>query len=279
MTSAERVEHLVAVFRRVHRALHSFHGVRYIDVGYRFRDDRRTRSLALRLFVESKRGKTKALRLAPPSIEGAPVDVIQCKVIPHAAEQDDFVGGSFISEKGQGPGGGTMGAAFLADAGSRMVALTARHVCPDVGTTVLLGRQNPEQIGTVSALNFDLGASVIALDPGLQGTVGNLGPLGTISRFATADDITAGVSSHARVRKNGATTGVTQALVTGFDPVAETVTFSASDGTSTIAKGGDSGAIWVTGDGVALAVHVAGDGPHAIGMFIGPMQTAFGLTL
>lgn len=274
MTPAEKLEQMAGVFRRVHRALRSFHGVRYVDVGYRFRNGRRTGRLALRVFVDRKRAKTKSIRLAPASIEGAPVDVIECKVAPHAGALE---GGNYIYE--QGLGAGTMGAVFPAQDGSGLLALTARHVCPDVGSAVLWGRQKAQTIGKVSSLNYDLGASVIALDPDVQAPIGDLGPLGTITRFSTTADVTSSVSSHAKVRKNGATTGMTKAQVTGFNPVDDTVTISAPDGTSTIADGGASGAIWVTGDGVALALHVAGDGPHAIGMFVGPMQAAFGLAL
>jgi hypothetical protein len=274
VTTVVTIEQLEGIFRRVHRALRSFHGVRYVDIGYRVRNDRRTGKLALRLFVERKRARTKSIRLAPPTIEGVRLDVIECKMTPHRGE---FVGGSYIYE--QGFGAGTMGAVFSAPDGASLLALTARHVCPDVGTAVFWGHHNAQTIGKVSSLNYDLGASVITLEPGVSAKVGDLGPLGKISRFPSTDDVVSSVSSHAKVRKNGATTGVTKAQVTGFNPVDDTITISASDGKSTIADGGDSGAIWVTGDGVALALHVGGDGPHAVGMFVGPMQAAFGLSL
>jgi hypothetical protein len=275
----ERIEHCTAIFRKVHRALRAFDGVRHVDVGYRFCDGVRTNRLAFRLFVPKKRVKhVKSVRLAPKTLEGMPIDVIACGMMPHLGP---VLGGAFICERGQG--GGTLGAVFSAQDGSGgRLGLTARHVCPDKGATVLLGSRAQSSIGTVSQINFDLGASAIALESDVDASVGSLGSLGGVTGFATIGDVNAALAGHTRVRKNGATTGVTSAQVTGFNAVDETVTMSAVPGSSApvvIAAGGDSGAFWVDSSGSIIALHVQGDGAHAVGMFAGPIQSAFAVAL
>lgn len=255
---------------RLRAELERYHGVWDIDIGYRLSGGALTGELAARLFVvgpKLKASDRSKYRLAPKSLGGLPIDIISLQFEPHAGKSPlpkrvnmraGVVGGISIGTKDDAPG--TLGAVFRSSKHGGLVGLTSSHLAPDESEHVFapspVDRPGGVDLGEVIAIDYEYGASLFRVSaPGVS--VGALMDLPKISGFMYEEELHEAAIDQMPVVKSGRTTGVTRARITGLS-ASGTITLTAEDGGGEIARGGDSGSLWVTKGGRAVGLHFAG---------------------
>jgi hypothetical protein len=271
MTLRQRLRAYLKSLRALDRRLRDYDGVHHVDVGYRYVGGRETDDLAARIFVHGpKRTRSKSRKLAAKAIDGLPVDVIVTSIARHCASTPEarrtrqaatLVGGVSIGPDDRVTAG-TLGAVVRSRRfPDTLLGLTADHVVGMHGRIYQPGRVDsagPAPIGYVVDVSPTNCAALVRLDA--RANLDVVIDLPSITGFATPAQLEALVVRRAHVRKSGRSTGVTTGRVNGLNSLngAVAIGFVPESTEPELACEGDSGAIWMTADGTAVALHYGG---------------------
>lgn len=269
MTRAARLRSLLDRVAELDAALRSFDNVHHVDVGFRYKDGARTDGLAARIFIRGpKRARGKARNLAPKRLHGVSTDVISARFTPHCGVTPEpkrisvapwIVGGISIAQ--EDGGAGTAGVVVKSRRFDGPQVLTCDHVARE-GQRVFQPAQvdspHARPVGVTSAVSLADVASLVEIR-GVPVAHGAVLGLPDVTGVVTRDELIALCARRAVVKKSGRSTGVTIGELDGLG----------STGTVHIVKPpglrqrelscrGDSGAIWMTADGKAVAMHFEG---------------------
>jgi hypothetical protein len=156
----------------------------------------------------------------------------------------------------------TLGVVVQSDSYPGHLALTALHVGlvkDQVCQPSPKDDPGAQPIGPI--VDADEEAALIQVDP-TPASVGAILGLPYVHGFVSADELPNLLNAHAPVTKSGRTTGVTSGVIDGMAGDGR-VTIRAVHDHAKLASGGDSGSIWMTPDGRAVALHYGGDGTVA----------------
>lgn len=286
-------EQLDKVYEKVAKTYSSRPNVTGVDVGFRYKENKRTGELAVRVHVKEKVAPEALAddELLPRSIDGVPIDVIQAVYKPHAAgalaepEVEDRKSRfdtlrPGISVSHPNVTSGTLGAVVYDRRSGRQGILSNWHVL--VGSLAVApgapvvqpgrkhgGRTPRDRVATLERFMLDRhGDAAVALL--------------TAERDAREEQLESGVHVTAarrvvpgeRVEKSGARTGVTGGVVDGVGQY--TVPYSVGSRTINgfkvvpatddegrhveLTASGDSGALWYAADDRAgVGLHFAGE--------------------
>lgn len=280
MTPVEQFKHLLKRVKEVEHELRAFDHVHHVDVGFRYQDGVRTDGLVVRVFIHGPKYKpSKSRNLVSKRIHGLPTDVIcssldrHCESKPERARidaVDRIMGG--VSIAGSGGGVGTAGMVVRSSYFHDLLLLTCNHVAGahervfqpsphDSRTARLIGE-------TCAVSNSDL-ASLVRIVGG-PADVGLVLGLPAITGVVNRDALIALCAQHAIVKKSGRSTGVTAGELDGLGSTGTvSITNLADSPQPEVACAGDSGAIWMTAQGKAVAMHFAGEPWRASAQAVG----------
>jgi hypothetical protein len=286
------MEARLARFRRYLRRLRDLHVrlrqytlVHHLDVGYRYTDGARREQLAIRLFVAGpKRPKSQAKghRLAPARIEGIPLDVISFAPVKHAGGTGSgvvrpLIGGICIGSRTGGSV--TLGAVVVSATYPGLQALTSDEVgrAGDSVSQPCVGLPGAEPIGTVNPPSFHNSSALVSLGstPASRDAVRSLPSLRAIVESSALDALCV---AGAAVEKMGAATDRTTGVLDGREAMSGSVSI-VSDSGDVLADRGDCGAIWMTTDGQAVALHYAGQDARVLAQAMHHIRDVFGLVI
>lgn len=260
-----------------------------VGIGYKIKDGKRTRQVAIRVYVSKKLPVSKLAPddVLPKTIDNIPVDVIEANFIAH---QDPSIPADHRLRFNPLLGGISIGNLILGGSGTLGVSVFDNSLGEDMILSnwhVLCGRNN-------------CAAGEPVIQPGTGGgDTGGPGDLvATLHRFAITNQVDAaiarlsghrfllkelfgwgavsGVAAPAlgmRVRKSGRTTGITSGVIS--DESAD-ITISYPDGDrdfqnqviiengSQVSRPGDSGSIWIDDSNNAVGLNFAGSGSRGV---------------
>jgi hypothetical protein len=286
MTRTERIRKYLRHLEAHRAALFSHAGVHHVDVGWRYVDGRRTDRLAIRLFVRGRKRKTGA-GLVRRRLEGLPLDVIATpRYQRHCAEGNPADPSRLASTSVQG--GLSIGTRFGAPLTLGMVVRRLNETADFAITAIHLGVAGSEvflpaptdapggpRLGQVVEAGEE--TALIAIDDPARDIVGAVIGAPLVRDWVRADELPHLLAARARLTKSGRTTAVTQGLLEGLSD--GTITIGRAPGARELACGGDSGSIWMTADGRAVALHYGGDGKVALAWALHRVFDRFNLRL
>jgi hypothetical protein len=250
--------------------LKQFEHVHHVDVGFRYRDGKRTEALAIRVFIHGpKRGNAKSRRLAPRTWRGYPIDVISSTFKRHCATAPEpgriapttpLLGGLSIGSNGHGAG--TLGMLVRSTKCPGLLMLTCNHVA-DLHAQVFQPAQTDSAASRLVGETFDVSysdlASVVRIYDvtGLERHVLGLPAVSGVVGEAELREI---CLDHAEVVKSGRSTAITIGQLDGLSPTGTVSIVNPADSPQPeVGCEGDSGAIWMTKDQRAVGMHYAGE--------------------
>lgn len=262
-------EDLLSALARHSDRLRGLPNVEHVDIGFAIAGGWDTGELSLRVFVREKFPLRDLMpeSIAPPSLDGIDVDVIESNRSLHGAVRDrrfDPVLGGIETANRKLHSGGTLGMIVKDGIDGSPLALSNYHVwvkhVGQQGDEIVQPRATSDEcvIGTLARWDEDLDCAVAALNGArfLQ-----MGAAVGIGRLTT------GIAHPVLgmlVVKSSTVTGVTYGVIEGLSETEMTITPDPAhpSALNQISLPGDSGAVWLdplTGDAVAL--HYAGESP------------------
>lgn len=251
-------------------------GVIGVDIGYKIKEGRKTRSLAIRVLVREKKNVPPG-EMIPKQVGGFPTDVIErgeYKPQADLARYNPLLGGCSIGLC-RLTSSGTMGCLVIDDETGDVMGLTNWHVIvadedSATGDTIAqpaigdFGTCPADVIGTLarSSLGGKVDCAVLRLDTARSVSHAILN-IGAVTRHST-------VNIGDSVRKRGRTTGLTYGIVESTDltlivnygPGIGSITFTDQIGIAPVSgifgTTGDSGSVVVDAFDNAVGLHFAG---------------------
>ncbi|HMG68366.1 MAG TPA: hypothetical protein VK588_11800 [Chitinophagaceae bacterium] len=274
----ESISELLRTLRRNQKKYLSFRGVHYVDIGYKYKNEKRLEKICLRFHVHKKlQKKFINLDAIPSLLHGIKTDIIVSNPIPQSRYGTSFTtltGGIEIENPYEGSRG-TLGAILL-NSENRPVGLTNYHVLfgkngqlnDMVVQPAKLQPPREDIVGIITGGTPQLDCACFIInnsrdiDRGIFQASANLA-----NKLAPTHGLL--------VRKSGVATDVTYGLIDGigadnsFSIVNHPV--KANDG-NILSSAGDSGSIWVSDSDPSLGV-----GLHFIGDVDGRRARAYDL--
>jgi hypothetical protein len=270
MTRVERWKSLLHQVAEVDAELRSFDHVHHVDVGFRYVDGVRTEALTARAFIHGPKYKpAKSRNLVPRRFRGLPTDVISSSFKRHCESPLEparvgvaptIVGGVSIAR--DGGGAGTAGMVVRSSRFSGLLVLTCNHVAGAHEQVFQPGQHDSSAarlVGETCAISFPDLASLVRIH-GVSAEKGVVLGLPPITGVVSEEALLALCARHSVVQKSGRSTGVTAGELDGVGPTGTvSIVNLVNSSQPEVACPGDSGAIWMTGQGKAVAMHFAGE--------------------
>jgi hypothetical protein len=266
----ELQEKMLNLLKLHFESLMAFHGVHYLDIGYRYLRGRLLPHLAIRVHVHQKLPEAllESTQVLPKFIQQIPVDIIQSNPgwnlelanNPRNKRFDPLTGGIAI-QNSRFNTIGTLGCITHDRSTGNAMGLSNYHVLVDNSgesgdsVTQPATQQTEDIIGQVTRWNETFDCAIFSLNNSRQISSNILG-LGN-KPSGTADPL---IGMH--VVKSGLTTGVTYGLIDGVSLEEFTVVpeLSSTPSAEEISAPGDYGSIWLDRlTGKALGLHYAGE--------------------
>lgn len=265
MNGAQQLRDYQKRLRPIESKLRRYTGVRHVDVGYRYVDGQRTDKLAVRLFVAGPklaRSQAKAKNLAPKSVAGLPIDVValtRARPAPSALATPepagDLLGGLGIGQTAQSAV--TLGVVVHSLAFPGPQILTSHEVGYENETVLQFGLAGSRSRPVGHVVNWQPSnmCALVQVD-GIPSVYDAVRDLPNVRKVAEPVDISVLFANRVSLQKYGYGTQRTEAILDGGEASDGTVALSALvDGHPPVAGPGDCGSIWMTSDGMAVALH------------------------
>lgn len=284
-------DRLIAMHSKVQGYLRQFPNVEHVGVGIKETDGRHTEELCFRVYVDRKldRAMLRPEDRLPDTIYGVPTDVLEKMQTelnggPDSQKYASMRGGVQIrNEFHQGDnriGAGTVGCLARTTTGSKLVALTARHVLTDglsgtplpAVTTVEVGHPrwikcccccSYNEVGSVMKVSAitDLDCGIVELDGSASSDVASESTEHEVEGIGTIAGVAQAVC-YEKVSKRGAATSLTEGVVVDVMFEGTKILINPCIGYANFSEPGDSGAVILNASN------------KVIGLLVGSSRTA-----